>query len=178
MNWREFKSLTESEWYDCDLYEGVCGYQIQPETRWNSGLTHNEIDSLQKKLGFSVPSMYRTFLSELNGFDQDCVDFQAETAPEIYGRICYQYPEDLENTKWLLEEIEQNRKYVNEALQLEGFPFDDIEGYIALYGHRALVVFKNKSLSPVISIVGTDVGVYGKSLEEYWKKELCVNSLG
>ncbi|MET1257653.1 hypothetical protein, partial [Aliikangiella maris] len=174
MNWQHLRNLTESKWANCDLYEGVCGYQIQPGTKWNSGLKDSEVDSLQEQRGFTFPTMYREFLSELNGFDLDCVDFNAEDEPETYGRTCYQYPDDLERTQWLVNEIEENRKYVNEALKYEGFFYEDIEGFIPLYGHRALVVFKDKSLSPVISIVGDDVMVYGKTLEEYWRRELKI----
>ena len=174
VNWQRLRNLTESKWANCDLYEGVYGFQIQPNTKWNPGLKISDIDSLQEQWGFTFPTSYREFLSESNGFDQDCIDFHAEEKIETYGRICYQYPDDLKRAQSLIKEIEKNSKYVNEALKYEGFVYEDIEGCIPLFGHRALVVFKDKSLSPVISIIGNDVMVYGKSLEAYWRKEFKI----
>ena len=53
-------------------------------------------------------------------------------------------------------------KYVNEALQVRGFDTSKVVGFVPLYGHRAMAVFTEKSLSPVISIhQGDDVIVYG-----------------
>ncbi|NVJ62267.1 MAG: SMI1/KNR4 family protein [Gammaproteobacteria bacterium] len=171
MDWQRFRNITESKWSSLELYQGVWGYQIQPGTKWNCGLDISKVNALQNQMGFSFPITYREFLSELNGFDRDCVDFHAEEEPETFGRTCYQYPNDLERIKWLVDEIEEYRRHVNQALKNEGFRYENIEGFVPLYGHRALVVFTDKSLSPVISIVGDDVIVYGKTLEEYWRRE-------
>jgi hypothetical protein len=99
------------------------------------------------------------------------IDVHGSEEPEEYQRNCYKYPDDLNKVKWLLDEIEDNKKHVIEALDDSGFSGNDIEGFLPLYGHRALVVFVDKQLSPVISIVGDDVIVYGSTLEEYWNNE-------
>jgi hypothetical protein len=41
-----------------------------------------------------------------------------------------------------------------------------------MHSHRALVVFKDKYLSPVISVCGADIIVFGNNLNEYLKNEL------
>jgi len=174
MTWNSLRKRTESKWEGCELYSGVRGYQIQPGTKWSSGLNNAEIDALQDRFGFKFPRTYKSFLSVLNGFDRDCVNFHAETEPETYGPNCYTYPNDIELVNSLINEIKEHRKYVGKALMTEGFIGKKIEGFVPLYGHRALTVFEDKNLSPVISIVGEDVIVYGTTLEDYWNREFCL----
>jgi SMI1 / KNR4 family (SUKH-1) len=171
MNWRSLKKSSEFKWNESEVYSNVYGYQIQPGTMWNAGLTESEILSFEKIIGLVLPTPYKEMLSEINGFDRDSVNVHGSEKPETYSRNCYKYPEDFKSVKWILEEIEENKKYVAEALEEASFNFKDVEGYIPLFGHRALVVFRDKALSPVISIVGDDVIVYGSTLEEYWNNE-------
>ena len=113
-------------------------------------------------------------LSTINGLDRDqvAIDTDGNEADE-FGRTMYKYPEDYETIFSLRQEIMENMKYVNEALQLSGFDSSKVVGFVPLYGHRAMAVFTDKALSPVISIhQGNDVIVYGNSLMDYWEKEL------
>jgi hypothetical protein len=57
------------------------------------------------------------------------------------------------------------------ALLSAGHPTEGVEGFIPLYGHRALGVYKDKNLSPVISIHQGTV-VVGDDLMSYWLREL------
>ncbi len=62
-------------------------------------------------------------------------------------------------------------KYVKIALKELELAEKEIKGFIPLYSHRALVVFEDLELTPVISAVGNDVIIYGRVLVEYWKRE-------
>ena len=173
MGWEEFKAWSETLFKDRQL-EKCWGYQIQPGTKWNPGLSPSQIHDLEKVFGFEFPDEYKRMLSALNGFDRDkiAIDPDQVEASE-FSRQCYQYPENLDNVQWLITEIAEHIDYVKEALSSAGFEAENVIGFVPLYAHRALAVFKDKSLTPVISIhQGTDVIVYGKSLMEYWLREL------
>lgn len=171
MNWKIFRESTQSKWQDSEVYSNVHGYQIQPGTKWNSGLTNFELSSFESMIGFKLPYPYKDMLSEINGFDRDSVNVHGSEEPEEYLRNCYKYPDDIDKVKWLLDEVEESKEYVIEALKKSGCAGKNIEGFLPLYGHRVLVVLEDKQLSPVISIVGDDVIVYGSALEEYWNNE-------
>jgi len=173
MNWKEFKIKSENKFKNLEI-ESCWGFQIQPGTTWNPGLDKHGIHALEKLFDFEFPFDYKDMLSIINGLDRDqvSIDPDGKEADE-FGRTMYKYPEDYETTFPLRQEIKENMKYVNEALQLSGFDISKIVGFVPLYGHRAMAVFTDKSLSPVISIhQGNDVIVYGNSLMDYWEKEL------
>ncbi len=176
MNWTEFKVKSEEKFRIREL-EDCWGFQIQPETVWNVGLSKVEIESLQKLFGFEFPCDFKNMLSIFNGLDRDEIAIDPDQKElHDFGRNMYKYPEDYQTTYDLRQEIEDHIKYVNEVLDEAGFDSNDVIGFIPLYGHRAMVAFTDKSLSPVISIhQGTDVIVYGNSLMDYWVKELDLN---
>ena len=123
--------------------------------------------------GFEFPDDYKSMLLIMNGFDRDGISIDpVGEIEDQFERMIYIYPEDYERTKWLTEEIVEFIDYTKKPLSKAGFDTNLIVGFVPLYGHRALVVFQDKSLNPVISVhQGTDVIVYGNSLLEYWEKE-------
>ncbi len=177
MNWKEFKELTE-EIFETTELEECWGYQVQPGTKWNSGLSKSEIYSLEKQMGFKFPFEYCKMLSVVNGFDRKHIAIDPDQIyPNGYNRRCYKYPEDYRTVKWLFDEIDENIEYVNRALESEGFKSKNITGFIPLYSHRALVAFINKKISPVVSVYGDDIVVFGNSITEYWKNELQIDKM-
>ncbi|HLP53427.1 MAG TPA: SMI1/KNR4 family protein [Fluviicola sp.] len=174
MSWQTFKIKTEKKFKRKPLYSNVYGWQIQPGTKWNPGLTPGEINDLESLFGFDFPTDYKEMLSVINGFDRDQISIDPEgTREDQFGGNMYTYPRDYEKSNWLTEEILEYINYTKERLSDAGFDVDQLIGFVPLYAHRALAVFKDKSLSPVISVhQGTDVIIYGHSLMEYWKNEL------
>lgn len=175
MNWIDFKHKSEEKFKSIVL-DKCYGPQIQPGSKWNNGLSQKEISELEKKLGFELPTDYSAMISTMNGLDRDEISVDPEDIEESqFTRNLYKYPEDLSETEWLLSEIKDNIKYVHEALAPYKYDIKDTIGFVPLYGHRVLVVFNDKSLTPVISIhQGTDVIVYGHNLVDFWKKELSL----
>jgi cell wall assembly regulator SMI1 len=173
MGWEEFKAWSETLFKDRQIEECL-GYQNQPGTQWNPGLCSGQIHNLEKVFGLEFPDEYKRMLLALDGIDRDQIAIDPDQVEESeFNRQCYQYPDDLDNVRWLITEIAEHIDFVKEALSLEGYEAENVIGFVPLYAHRALAVFKDKSLTPVISIhQGTDVIVDGKSLMEYWKKEL------
>jgi hypothetical protein len=173
MNWREFKEISEREFKFIELAGNIYGPQIQPGTKWNSGLRDNEIVYLEVKFGFEFPETYRNFLATMNGFDteQICIDPEGEE-PESYMQRCYEYPKDHGSQASLLNDLKGYQKVALGALEDRKYDTSEIEGFVPLFGHLALAVFNDKCLSPVVSVWGDDIVVLGMSLLEYWILEL------
>lgn len=173
MIWQTFKIKTEKKFKNKSLYSNVWGWQIQPGTKWNTGLNSEEISALEILFGFEFPLDYKEMLSVINGFDRDEISLDPDKEREDeFGGNMYKYPNDYEKATWLIEEIHEFIEYTRDPLSEAGFDVKQIVGFVPLYSHRSLVVFQDKSLSPVVSVhQGTDVIVYGNSLLEYWKKE-------
>jgi hypothetical protein len=173
MNWDEFKVKSEQLFEDRELEE-CWGFQIQPGTKWNTGLNSTQIKEVENLFGFEFPDEYRKMLFIVNGFDRDEISIDPDRVEDDE----YKYPDDFTRARWLIEEINTNSKYVNQVLVAKGFNANDVVGFIPLYVHRALVVFTDKSLSPVISVHGNDVIVYGMSLVDYWCREFGLENEG
>lgn len=175
MYWKLFKAKSEKHFETIKLVNCL-GFQIQAGTKWNKGLNLNEIEELEILFGFNFPIEYIKMISEINSFDKLQISKDPwKIESDEYKRSCYKYPEDFARVQWLIEEINEYIGYVNKCLIESGFNPNEVIGFIPLYFHRALVVFKDKSLSPVISIhQGTDVIIYGMNLKEYWKREFRI----
>lgn len=174
MNWQEFKKFSEEKLKRIELYSNVSGYQIQPGTKWKQGLKEQDIVKLESKFGFQFPQAYREFLKTMNGFDTLQVAIEPdEVENDNYAQKCYQYPLDFgKQDTHLLSDLEKYKGTALTVLDNHGFKIDSFEGFLPLYSHRALAVFENKELTPVISVWGDDIVVMAENLEEYWIKEL------
>src|SRR5687767_8098079 len=132
MNWKEFKIKSENKFKNLEL-ESCWGFQIQPGTTWNPGLAKREIEALEKLFALEFPFDYKEMLSTINGLDRDQVAIDPEgKEADKFRRTMYRYPEDYETTLPLRQEIKENMKYVNEALQLNGFDTSKIVGFVPL----------------------------------------------
>jgi hypothetical protein len=173
-DWKRFKTKSEKKFEQIEVdYKKTWGLQIQKNTKWNEGLTMNKIKELEKHFGFNLPNDYTEMLTVFNGFNTPHIFVDPDGIEENeFQRICYKYPDDLDNTKWLIEEVNDYIEYAKSALNANNFNNYEIEGFVPLYGHRALVVLNDKTKSPVLSIWGNDIMIYGNSLFEYWCHEL------
>lgn len=171
MDWATFKKRSE-KYFETVEIERCWGYQIQPGTKWSKGLNQDEIKELERLFGFELPVDYKEMLSVMNGLDRDqiSIDPDGKEADE-FDRWLYRYPDDFVKPQWLITQFTEFEKYIHDALTYEGFDVKDIVGFVPMYGHRALVVFNDKTLSPVVSIHGDDVIVYGKNIMAYWEHE-------
>lgn len=175
MDWISFKEKSEKHFETLEIEE-CWGYQIQPGTKWNKGLTEKEIKELESLFGFELPVDYKDMLLTMNGLDKDQISIDPDGKEEDeFDRRLYKYPEDFNKPQWLISQFTEFEKYIHDALSDKGFDVTDIVGYVPMYGHRALVVFNDKMLSPVVSIHGDDVIVYGKDIMDYWEREFSLN---
>ncbi|WP_281635627.1 hypothetical protein [Flavobacterium marginilacus] len=172
MTIKEIKYKAEKKFKKIQLYNNIYGFQIQPNTKFLKGISRKQIDELQIFFGFDFPWDYREMLLNIGGLDTEEISIDPDREDETrFDNFFYQYPRDIEKSKSLVEEINAFKIYVESALIEAGFDVSEIVGYIPIYSHRALVVFKDKYLSPVISACGADIIVYSNNLKEYLKND-------
>ncbi|MBE8726806.1 hypothetical protein [Flavobacterium hungaricum] len=173
---KDIKYKAEKNFKRIKLRNDAYGFQIQPNTKFLKGISRKEIDELQLLFGFDFPWDYREMLLTIGGLDTEEISIDPDGEEEVaFHNFFYQYPKEIEKIQYLLEEINTNIMFVKETLTEAGFDVSKIVGYIPIYIHRVLVVFENKYLSPVISVWGNDIMVYGNDLKEYLKNDFCRN---
>lgn len=172
MTIKEIKYKAEKQFKKIKLRDDVWGFQIQPNTKFLKGISRKEIDQLELLFGFDFPWEYKEMLLLVSGLDTVEISIDSDLEDEIkFNNLFYQYPRDIEKSKWLVQDINKFKNDAEATLTETGFDVSKIVGYIPIYSHRALVVFEDKYLSPVISAWGSDIILYGCNLKEYLKNE-------
>ncbi|MCT4665223.1 MAG: SMI1/KNR4 family protein [Flavobacteriales bacterium] len=173
--WVNFRVESERKFENIILDKDCYGFQIQKKSKWNQGLKESEIISLENYFGFEFPTDYKEMLKEINGLDtlEISIDPEGEEEDKFVRRF-YKYPDDINRVKWLIDEVNYNIEYAKQTLEKAGFNSNQIEGFVPLFGHRVLVVFKNKKLTPVLSVWGNDIILYGDSILKYWCKGIYI----
>lgn len=175
MTIKDIKYKAERKFKRIEIRDDVWGFQVQPNAKFLKGISRKEIDELQLLFGFDFPWEYREMLLTFSNIDTNLISINPENKTDIeYERrnFFHQYPEDYEKSRWLINEINENKFEAELVLTEAGFDVSQIVGYIPMYNHRALVVFKDKYLSPVISVWDADIIMFGNDLREYLKNEL------
>ncbi|MFB3388080.1 hypothetical protein [Flavobacterium sp. LAR06] len=165
----------EKKFKKIQLRDDVWGFQIQPNTKFIKGISRKEIDQLQILFGFDFPWEYREMLLIFSNIETNLISINPEDKLDIkYARenFFHQYPEDFEKLRGFIDQINENKFEAELVLTEAGFDVSKIVGYIPMHNHRALVVFEDKYLSPVISAMQSDIIMFGNNLREYLKNEL------
>ncbi|SHM31832.1 hypothetical protein [Flavobacterium chilense] len=175
MTIKDLKYKIEKRLQKIKLYNDIYGFQIQPGSKLVNGISRKEIDQLQILFGFDFPWEYREMLLLFSNLDRPTISINPEDESDIEyseDHFFYQYPEDYEKSRWIIEELNDNKIEAESVLTEAGFDVSKIVGYIPMHHHRVLVVFEDKYLSPVISVWGADIIMFGYNLREYLKYEL------
>jgi hypothetical protein len=172
---KDIKYKAEKNFKKIEIRYDTWGFQVQSNAKFLKGISRKKIDELQLLFGFDFPWDYREMLLFFLNIDTHLISINPEDHTDIeYGRenFFYNYPEDYEKSRWIIEQLNDNIFEVNTVLIEAGFDVSKIVGYIPMHHHRVLVVFEDKYLSPVISAWGADIIIYGNNLKEYLKMEL------
>jgi len=169
----EFKRATEAKWRERPINPHISGFQFQPGTRWNLGLSDDKIAEFEGLLGTQFPHDFRVLLRAMNGTDLPTLNVYAdcgEPARQWVG--VYSYPRDLEIVRRLIEDVSKDRKGLTDTMAQEGFALQPTAALVPVYGHRYLVCTPCRDSSVVLSVDGSDDAiVYGNSLKEYLERE-------
>lgn len=172
---REFRRKCELHWSKKALRSNVYGFQIQAGTRWNPGLSEEEISEYQRVLGFCFPDDFKTMLREMNGTDLPTVNiFGSSGLPTTTSVGVYSFPDDLDFVKKRIEDVLLYRREIAADLAEQDFELPVSANLLPIYGHRYVLCTSSSDLSIVLSILAQeepDAIVYADSLQEYLEKE-------
>jgi hypothetical protein len=171
---RWFKSTSEERWRADTVRLDLWGLQLQSGTKWNPGLSEEDIVQYEAAVGATFPSDFRLYLLEMNGTDRPTLDVRGSSGePHRLGSGFYTYPKDIRLIQELIASVGQERNLLCATLYEEGFQLSDDASLIPIYAHRYVVCSSDVSRSPVLSISdSSDAIVYGNSLREYLEREV------
>jgi len=174
----KFRRDTESIWRDRPINPHVYGFQFQPGTRWNPGLSDDEIAEFEDVLSTKFPIDFRTFLRSMNGTDLPTLNVYGYCGePPRHSVGVYSYPRDLEIVRGLIEDVSKERVELMATMAGEGFALQASAALVPIYGRRYLVCTPSVDRSVVLSTDGSDDAiVYGNTLKEYLQREFLTPS--
>ena len=70
----QFRRASEERWQNISIQPQIWGYQIQPGTRWNSGLSEDDLARYEKEMDIRFPPELRAFFRGMNGTDKAALD--------------------------------------------------------------------------------------------------------
>lgn len=164
----EIRRRTEALWADAAISPGIYGYQIQPGTRWNPGLSAAEIEAYERTLGVSFPVSFRCMLSVMNGTDLPTINVYGSSGhPPSERPGVHAYPRDLALVQSMIADLREDRAEIADVLREQGFHLAPDASLVPVNSHRFLVCGSDPDEGAVLSIMGTDAIVYVRGLAEY-----------
>jgi hypothetical protein len=175
----EFRRATEERWSQRSINPTISGFQFQPGTRWNPGLSDDKIAEYETVLEVRFPNDFRAFLGAMNGTDLPTLNIYASCGePPRKSVGVYSYPRDLGTVKLRIEDVRESRDEIATDLREQGFDLPPEAALVPIYLHRYVVCTSDLNLSVVLSVVvhSTDAIVYGNSLQEYLEREFLAEA--
>lgn len=169
----EFKRRTEENWSHASISPHIYGFQFQAGTRWNPGLSDDEIAEYEDAVSVRFPEDFKKFLKAVNGTDLPTLNVYGYCGePHRHSLGVYSYPRDSEAVRLRIEDVEACRSQLRATMADQGFALAADDSLMPVYLHRYVVCTARFDSSVVLSIAdGDDAIVYGNSLEEYLKTE-------
>lgn len=169
----DFKRRTEENWSHTSINPRLHGFQFQPGTRWNPGLSDEAITEYEGILNVRFPEDFKIFLKAMNGTDLLTLNvYGCSGEPHRHSLGVYSYPKDLEAVRLRIGDIKAYRSQLTATMAEQGFALAADDSLVPIYIHRYIVCPRGLDTSVVLSIAdGGDAIVYGNSLEEYLENE-------
>lgn len=119
-----FKEESEKHFYELELDKEAYGLQFQKGTKWNDGLSDEEIKKYQKELGFEFPEELKGFYKTMNGTNLPGINIFGESGMEYaYEPIYHTFPEHLPQMKDLIGEILKIKGISHDEMIRNTIPF-------------------------------------------------------
>ena len=156
---KKLKIESEKFWEVTDINRKIFGFQIQNGTKWNKGLSENELIEFQKDLKLEFPEELKNFYRVMNGLDKKGINVNGNNGEGIsFKPIYYTYPIDLElikeNINWIYESNEVNIDLIEQ---------NEIPKIFPIIGHRFLIVDENKQ---ILSMYGNDIIYWSENISK------------
>jgi len=132
---RDFKRSTEDYWRRTSINSAVYGFQFQPGTRWNPGLSVDETGEYEHALGVYFPNDFRAFLRVANGTDIPTLNvygYCGEPLRESVG--VYSYPRDLAEVRRRIKDVEVDREQLVVTMAEQGFDLAPKDSLVPICG--------------------------------------------
>jgi hypothetical protein len=175
----QFRRASEERWQNISIQPQIRGYQIQPGTRWNSGLSEDDLARYEREVDIRFPPELCAFLREMNGTDKPALDIRGSSGEEPrLGPAFYSYPRDIELIKGRINSAWAEPEQLRDTLSAEGFQLEKNAKLLPIYSHRYVVCSPTKESCAVLSIWdASDSIVYADSLPNYLKREVFEESV-
>jgi hypothetical protein len=175
----DFKRRTEDYWRQTPINPTLYGFQFQQGTRWNRGLSEEEVGEYEKVLGVRFPDDFEKLLKLMNGTDLPTLNvygYSGEPPRQSVG--VFSYPRDLGEVERRIKDVEVYRDQLITIMAEQGFELAPEDSLVPIYVHRYVVCASDSVSSAVLSITdGMDAIVYGNSLREYLEREFLRPSM-
>jgi len=154
---RKIKEQTEKKWENITL-DSCYGFQIQEGSKWNRGLSEEELACFEKEMGFAFPETLRNYYRVMNGLDKPGVNvYGYSDIPFAYRPVLYGYPNDIpfirEYIDWIFEANKTDYKKLKSAGVSRIFP---------IYSHRFMLI--DVPGNPILSMHGDDIIFWAKDI--------------
>lgn len=168
-----FKLSTETKWRTQAVNPTLYGFQFQPGTCWNPGLSEATVLEYQELLGLRFPYDLVAFFRKMNGTDLPTINVYGSSRPAAHSVGVFSYPRDIDIVRQRMEDIHRHRRAIATNLSDQGLDLPPGVGFAPIFSHRYVVCAPNPETSVILSVVtdGTDAIVYAGSLREYLEKE-------
>jgi hypothetical protein len=169
----EFRRKTEEHWRQHSIDPSIYGFQFQAGTRWNAGLSDEQILAYENAVSIRFPLDFKAFLRIMNGTDLPTLNvFGGSGEPFREWIGVYSFPRDIAHVQLRISEVSANREKLAATLADQGFILAVTATLMPIYAHRVVVCDEDPKSSVVLSIWDSeDAVVYGNSLQEYLEVE-------
>jgi hypothetical protein len=144
----EFKRISEQYWETVILDKEVYGYQIQPSSKWKSGLSDADLKKFELAMGFTFPEPLANFYKVMNGLDRPGIDI-SDNENDFRSQF-YSFPDDLNLIKDQIVWIYEAKSISHEDILGSG-----ISRIFPIFSHRFTLI--DIPGNPVLSMWGDDI---------------------
>lgn len=157
------KLESEIFWKSIEL-ENCWGLQIQAGSKWNKGLSEEQLKDFQNQMNLEFPESLKNFYRTMNGLNKPAVNNNGGEGTLEYGSLFYSYPEDIKIIKSQIEWVLEANKISQGDLKTYNIP-----RIFPYFGHRFLLFDHPEN---VLSMYGDDIIFWANILSKGIAKDI------
>ncbi|MBQ0152480.1 MAG: SMI1/KNR4 family protein [Chryseobacterium sp.] len=157
------KLESEKLWKTIDL-EDCWGFQIQEGSKWNKGLSEEQLKDFQNQMNLEFPKSLKNFYRTMNGLNKPSVNNNGGEGTLEYGSLFYSYPEDIKIIKSQIEWVLEANKITQDEFKTQNFP-----PIFPYFGHRFLIFDHPEN---ALSMYGDDIIFWADNLSKGIAKDI------
>ena len=165
------KEITENYWNSKSINKKVYGFQIQKGTKWNNGLSEQEIIEFQNIMGFEFPEILKDYYTVMNGVDKEQINVYGDSGEQYsYSKMLYGFPKDIQIMNDLIQWIYDENE-INEAEMVN----KNISRIFPIYAHRFMLIDTNEH--SILSMYGNDIILFANNIIDLFNMEFGIKKL-